>query len=1819
MDEILMDDNKEVAGASTNLFDQRNCCAEVSRSDDGSGCSCDVLVPTNDSTVLDSSGNKIWSFNEGICNNNLLNNINTTVDGDDGNVNNSSCLTDNHLPNHYEVNCNCIQETSIPDMNIAGQCDEHNCNLTVTEVNKEAFYLRDSCDDGENLIKDCSYVNVLVTTNDQGCDYELEIARNNLNNLSNGSSMKQLSVDETDCLPAFFDKSVVDNYEITGELCGQKGDIMCECSLISGMVLNGEHICGNCDPVSDLTDVKSDVKDFTTMSDDDSNLISCLLSAANSEDDFRDGTNEDGVYEDLEDSDLIVNSECAANTSIFNDDNSKLCDETDAEILYDNPTECGDLLNCESHSRSLRSEILNDNCECNIDEVNDTVNNGSNFTGELGLNSAIVADNEIEVGKVSEGDYNSLEEENFYEEIRRNSGRNRSKESEIADQTILKRGGLVGEVMNEVERVQKGHAQILQELNLDIENLIMPVTPTASLSTGNSVHGLVSSSDVIPAGNSDTATTAAATTSTITQRNQNNNLSTRTLPPLPANSVESAPVLRSAPSYRNITQTKSLPVTYQTPNQSPSGVKQWFNKLSSFRDKKSKINSSERARWRLSLRGTEGEPVYMLYDDSHKMHEAPKYEPDDGIYEDIDKINQKYASTGGYSELPITSSYRDRQSASTIELNDDFSDTESVQSSGSLSVSSFKGKILNFGRKLSRQNDEKGKEIKFKPKLAESDSKSEGKLTRLFSKRKGYDLGRTKEKSVVTTSTEEETLPKLRMSMRQKSPALPPLPNGLAPDQIKRRYVIGTLVQSENSYIESLKKLVNEYKKPLEESSPPILSASKVATLFYQIPEILQCHMNFCISLAACIRKWDKEEKLGDVFIQAFSKNSVLDNYSDYINNFSVAVDLAKQEAKRKSAFTDFLKVKQITSQDRLSLFGLMVKPVQRFPQFILLLQDLLKHTPQGHHDRMQLQLALTQMETLTDILNERKRESDQSLAVKDILRHVSAKSAAKSLAEGSRYLLRQDSFTQLVFSQNGQWKKSKVCRLFLLNDLLVCVTVGPSSDRSDIQKSERFTFKWSVPVREVEVHEEASPILNNMVQAMSAGHQNSMMTKSENSSVTDEMEGVKNIYQELGDLLHDFEVMSRIMALVTTLKKSYPGLDKDIVQGMSQSIQQSIQKKDDEVKWIDSCCLQFSVPLKTKTGKIQRELMIFQSKSMDTKQEWLRDVRMSQLALDESNSPAWNIPESSKRFSTKTPLYVNAVSVLSSRHMAEIKCGCCHRTMSSRLLGRRTQDNIWLCSSDGVNSHISIHTLRQKGLRDVYRFDMTECRISTMESVPGIESSDTGLISDTVWMGTESRRVLVYSGSDVDSYQEVDFAVMAAPVLQIKYHLGQVYVALANGTVACFRREGTTWLMKDFHVITLSSEPVTCLLPIHNSVFCGCGKKVWVIDSKTSKVIHSHVVHHDHMGSVYSMAHSGIGLWLNLRNTPLVCLYHAETFQHLQDVNISSSIRRILGEQNRPYSPRNYCVTTLTAILGLLWIGTNVGIVLSIALPRLQGMPVLGRRANMAYHANCGPVSVILELQSPSPLIRNVNETPQAPEKKLSINSILNSHKSLSTTDDSLNHYGMAKSLPRCWKPTMSHSGNSECNVYGLYDNLINVREGNDDQIENDLRRSDPDLIPSLVSTLDRRLRLHSGRPRSLDLANLTNLIGSNDLTCVSSSSEDGSGSQSFTELPECYMSVCSQIKESNELSETTEDCQIVEQVNDNHVPLTIVSSENSDKRTHTKNSRSHQKLARRSVMTLIGGRGYVDLKKLAATTNNTSSTSTSTDAYAILWEMKV
>jgi Rho guanine nucleotide exchange factor 10 len=935
-------------------------------------------------------------------------------------------------------------------------------------------------------------------------------------------------------------------------------------------------------------------------------------------------------------------------------------------------------------------------------------------------------------------------------------------------------------------------------------------------------------------------------------------------------------------------------------------------------------------------------------------------------------------------------------------------------------------------------------------------------------------------------------------------------------------------------------------------------------------------------------------------------------------------------------------------------------------------------------------------------MLNERKREAEQFQAFKEMLRHISGKFAARPLSDGNRCLLREDNVVQLEFNQAGMITKSKSRRLLLLNDLIVCVAVAPKA-ADDFGNSERLSLKWSHPVTDIEVQDtSASPTLSRL---LTAGMNRGSSIKSDRSSNSLELPsntvGVDSLCAEMNNLMHEFEVVSRIADLVSTLKGSYKELSVEGMRRILNTIQSSIQKKDEEMAWIDSCCLQLAV--KGKSNK--EEIYTFQTDNPVVKKEWITELRLAQLALDPNNSPAWEVPEQERRPSTKMPLFVRAQSVYKSQHQTEVRCGCFYMASSTRLTRRRSRNNsnyLWVCTTDGASSHIAVLAQQQQQagkLKDIGAFDLVETKVTAMEFVRGLSGSAGGLCGDTVWMGTDSRRLLIYAASEPEKEEEVGGCTVPAMIVQIRYHCDSVFVALANGSLLQYSHspEDGSWILTDPHTLSLGTDPVSCLLPINICLYAACGKKVWVLSALTGEKQKSFSVQHEHVGNVNLMAHSGIGLWISLKNSSTICLYHTETFKHLQDINIASNVLRVTSPSpgsnncsNRDCINSNRSSVTVTALMackGLLWVGTNVGIILTIPLPRLEGVPIISGRVNISYHAHFGPIYFLLALQPRSNGVNFHSPKPQEEEeviedKEKETNELGNQEEPTenaatkeklekqssdtavsSTVAAKLKHHltsspvvlrrrkhkdldlitrRTSKTLPRglgCGGGLLSASTSSQgsgdtCDVYGLYGELMYVKDyegedgalnGGTDPIYESLRRSDPELaaIPGKVSTLDRRLRLKASRPRSLDLSNWSVDSRSSSLYTSSGSEEtlpfrNGNGSSSVSRHGS---NVSSSAQATNGSADVTTNVPI-----ESAVDLPSPEVEATSKPT-VKCAITPADTSRRTVMTLMGGRGYVNWRQACYYTADnknkhlsvSSPEPNSNDAHIVIWEMKL
>ncbi|XP_026327745.1 rho guanine nucleotide exchange factor 10 isoform X2 [Hyposmocoma kahamanoa] len=1145
------------------------------------------------------------------------------------------------------------------------------------------------------------------------------------------------------------------------------------------------------------------------------------------------------------------------------------------------------------------------------------------------------------------------------------------------------------------------------------------------------------------------------------------------------------------------------------------------------------------------------------------------------------------------------------------------------------------------------------------PPAPPPDDEGGGRLARWFSVRRGsthqYDMH-------VNDTDKMPKVPELEEDMfscggemrggRVPPPSLGSPPDSLTSVQLRRRHVVAAIMHSENSYVATLQRLINDYKKPLEESSPAILNAGKIQTLFHRLPDILQCHLHFRTALADCARTWDRDEKIGEVFLSAFSKAVVLDVYSDFINNFSVAMELAKMESKRKSALADFFKVKQISAHDRLSFFGLMVKPVQRFPQFIMFLQDLLKHTPPGHSDRVALQRALTRLEALAEALNERKRDAERTQAFRAALRRLTRGGvagaggaggaarfgAARLLASRAdkRHLLRQDDLVQLEFNQCGGISKCKPRRLLLLNDLVVCVSVGAGGD-----DAERLGLKWAHPVQDVEVLDTGTSPTLSRVLAQGMNRSGSLRSNSSSSGHSNTSTG-DSLCNEMSALMHDYETVSRIADLAASLKTPYAELAPEMFRALLQNIQKSIQKKDDEMAWVDSCCLQLTI-------RGREEPVTFRASEPGARLAWATELRLAQLAQASANSPAWRLPAPQQAPAHKMPLFVAATPVYSSKHLTEVRCGCFYTSSGSPRGAsmRRARSLLWLCAAGSGDSHVAVLTHRAAKLKTLVTLDLPDTKVTSMEYAKGVRQVTT-LCGDTVWLGTEDKKIIIFSGVEPEKQEKLIEVPTIAAVTQIRYHCDSMFVGLSNGRVSVYRRNhDDSWALQEPLAIELGDKPVHCVLPVDGIIYATCAKRVFAINALTAEIMRILELKGEGDRSVKYLAHSGVGLWTAFSDSTYVSLYHAETFEHLQNIDIAADVAKTIGA--REGSKPAY-VSTLLAGQGLLWVGTTAGVTVTVPLPKLEGLPLIGGHIAVSYHAHAGPVTFLLSLLPESREVdvnvvrRNLSnvralaettheeETKEDDKPKLErrISEELSPYRpqrvqSAVVRRKKPGDVRLSKTLPKC-------ANLNACDVYGLFGDLMFVKDCVGEADVNGsggeaLRRSDPELaaIPFRVSTLDRRLRMRAGRPRSLDLSSWSVDSRASSL-CTSSGSEESmalrgvsrtsSGASGAANLAPVAASTPESSSGKSSASERS-----ISRSDSANAPEKKTASKSVARSLRGADYIVGESAVRRSVVTVMGGRGYVDWRQTAEASERPAPAAEPNpkDAHLILWEMRL
>uniref|UniRef100_A0A673K9V9 Rho guanine nucleotide exchange factor 10-like protein n=1 Tax=Sinocyclocheilus rhinocerous TaxID=307959 RepID=A0A673K9V9_9TELE len=790
--------------------------------------------------------------------------------------------------------------------------------------------------------------------------------------------------------------------------------------------------------------------------------------------------------------------------------------------------------------------------------------------------------------------------------------------------------------------------------------------------------------------------------------------------------------------------------------------------------------------------------------------------------------------------------------------------------------------------------------------------------------------------------------------LKHPPPQLSPMPEGLSSQQVVRRHILGSIIQSERSYLDSLKRILLEYKKPLMEAEPRILSLKKIQPVFYRLKEILQCHSMFQIALASRVAEWDNTEKIGDLFVASFSKSMVLDVYSDYVNNFTNAMGLIKKACMSKPAFLEFLKKKQAASTDRITLYGLMVKPIQRFPQFILLLQDMLKNTPVGHQDRLPLQLALTELETLAEKLNEQKRLAEQLAEIQQLTRSVSDRNLSKQLNSDQKQLILSETLIETVYGEKGQVLKSKEPVLF--THISSLVPIGP-----------KYAVKWSAPLLQVQVVEVGQETPQFNVNIITDYHGNVICSGKL-------FLGPPRLYQDLQELQHDLSVVEEVTLLVGTLQGSYQNLNTTVGQDWCMALQRLIRIKEDEIQCANKCRLRLMVPGKPdKSGRPVSFTVVFSTPSPISKISWVNRLHLAKIALRDENLPGWVCVEDDEK--TKPPFWCPLLALISSSCFLQLQAAL-YNPVHCSLLGFSAastslpQGYLWVASGgDDSHGQVEIFSLNRPTPRSVKSFSLASPVLcleyitepSTDEELETQTSEVLSKIGNTICVGLLDGNILVYGSVDTAAQCLLTFCnPEGCPVLCLKHSANFLFAGLSNGKVAVYNRKSGEgfWDPDSCRHVVIGCAPVLKLLQIDECVWASCANQVSVIEGSSLRT-QSFEVHPDPMVSVTHMVRAGGGVWMAFSEGSSLRLFHTETLEHLQEINISTPSAYLSRGQ------KSVCVTSLLICQGLLWVGTAQGIIVTLPVPRLEGIPKITGKGMTSLNAHNGPVEFLVATSS--------------------------------------------------------------------------------------------------------------------------------------------------------------------------------------------------------------------------------------------------------------
>ncbi|XP_032730137.1 FYVE, RhoGEF and PH domain-containing protein 6 isoform X3 [Lontra canadensis] len=195
----------------------------------------------------------------------------------------------------------------------------------------------------------------------------------------------------------------------------------------------------------------------------------------------------------------------------------------------------------------------------------------------------------------------------------------------------------------------------------------------------------------------------------------------------------------------------------------------------------------------------------------------------------------------------------------------------------------------------------------------------------------------------------------------------------------KVHHIAKEIMSSEKVFVDVLKLLHIDFRDAVAHASrqlgKPVIEDRILNQILYYLPQLYELNRDLLKELEERMSNWTEQHRIADIFVK---KGPYLKMYSTYIKEFDKNIALLDEQCKKNPAFAAVVRDFETSPRcANLALKHYLLKPVQRIPQYKLLLTDYLKNLLEDSGDYRDTQDALAVVIEVANHANDTMKQGD--------------------------------------------------------------------------------------------------------------------------------------------------------------------------------------------------------------------------------------------------------------------------------------------------------------------------------------------------------------------------------------------------------------------------------------------------------------------------------------------------------------------------------------------------------------------------------------------------------------------------------------------------------------------------------------------------------------------------------------------------------------------------------------------------------------------------------------------------------------------------